>query len=51
MPDTVIGAEDIVMNKTNRLPTIMEIMFQVSFIQGSVSFYLTENLATSWKQC
>lgn len=51
MPDTVPGAEDTVVNKTNKLPTRMEIMLQVFFAQGNAYLYLTENPATSWKQC
>ena len=39
-PDTVAGAKDIVMNKTNRLPMIMEIMFQVVLKESFTCIWL-----------
>lgn len=50
MPDMVVGAKNIVMNKTDKF-LIMEIMFQVSFNQGNFCLYLTEGFPTLWKQC
>lgn len=51
VPDTEADTKDLVMNKINRFPAVMEIILQVSLKKSStcVSLKFSQHLRSIWK--